>query len=86
MLSHFPFLFCWAKQTCTKSNLGQNGIIKQQVYVLVSQVNTYNWYRVFTTRSHFPFSINNLLQLDDQSSFHRMTDTRSKHSCPSQGL
>lgn len=46
MLSHFPFIFRRTKQICTESNLGGNGIIKQQVCVLVSQVNTYNCYRV----------------------------------------
>lgn len=39
----FAFSFLCTKQISTKSNLEGNGIIKQQVFVLISQVNIHNW-------------------------------------------
>lgn len=86
MLSRFPFLSCWATQVCSKSVLGGNSIIKQQVRGLVSQVNSHARWRAFTTDSHSPPSVSDLLPLHGQGSRHRTADTWPKHSCPSWGL
>lgn len=86
MLSRFPFLSCWATQVCSKSVLGGNSIIKQQVRGLVSQVNSHARWRAFTTDSHSPPSVSDLLPLHGQGSRHRTADTWPKHSCPSRGL